>query len=61
MSMFESLGRYGAALKHAHNRHKSVRALNSLPADIQRDIGWPVSPGNDPQATLAALLLGSQR
>ncbi len=33
MSMFESLGRYGAALKHAHNRHKSVRALNSLPAE----------------------------
>ena len=37
MSMFESLGRYGAALKHAHNRHKSVRALNSLPADIQKN------------------------
>ena len=61
MSMFGSLGRYGAALKHAHNRHRSVRALNSLPADIQRDIGWPVSPRDDAQATLSALLLGSAR
>ncbi|CCV07559.1 conserved hypothetical protein [Mesorhizobium metallidurans STM 2683] len=61
MSMFESLGRYGAALKHAHKRHRSVRALNSLPAEIQRDIGWPVSQRDDPQAKLAALLLGSQR
>ena len=61
MSMFESLGRYGAAIKNAHDRNKSVRALNSLPPEIQKDIGWPVSPRNDPQATLSALLLGSAR
>ena len=61
MSMFESLGRYGAAIKHAHHRSKSIRALNSLPSDIQKDIGWPVSPRNDAQATLTALLLGTTR
>ncbi|RWD28299.1 MAG: hypothetical protein EOS22_11515 [Mesorhizobium sp.] len=61
MSMFESLGRYGVAIKHAHNRSKSIRALNSLPLDIQKDIGWPASPPNDPQAVLAQLLLESAR
>jgi hypothetical protein len=61
MSMFESLGRFGTAIKHAHNRNKSVRALNSLPPEIQRDIGWPVSPREDPQVTFSALLLGSAR
>ncbi|RWF86447.1 MAG: hypothetical protein EOR30_07650 [Mesorhizobium sp.] len=61
MSMFENLGRFGAAIKHAHNRNKSVRALNNLPPEIQRDIGWPVSPREDPQVTFSALLLGSAR
>jgi hypothetical protein len=61
MSMFESLGRFGAAIKHAHDRNSSVRALNSLPPEIQKDIGWPSSPRSDPQATLSALLLGSAR
>ncbi|RWB28210.1 hypothetical protein [Mesorhizobium sp.] len=61
MSMFENLGRFGAAIKHAHDRNKSVRALNSLPPEIQRDIGWPVSPHEDPQVTFSALLLGSAR
>lgn len=61
MSMFESLGRYGAAMKHAHNRNKSIRELNSLPLDVQKDIGWPASPRHDAQAVLAQLLLGSAR
>ena len=61
MSMFESLGRYGVAIRHAHNRNRSIRALNSLPPEIQKDIGWPASPPNDPQAVLSALLLGSPR
>ncbi|RWK62539.1 hypothetical protein [Mesorhizobium sp.] len=61
MSKFESLGRFGASIKHAHSRNRSVRALNSLPPEIQRDIGWPVSPRQDPQVTFSALLLGSAR
>jgi hypothetical protein len=61
MSMFESLGRYGVTIKLGHARTKSIRALNSLSPHIQKDIGWPASPPNDPQATLAALILGSAR
>ena len=61
MSMFESLGRYGAAIKFAHDRKKSIRAMNNLPAHVQKDIGWPASPPNDPQAALISLLLGTAR
>ncbi|MER8826928.1 hypothetical protein NKH73_12995 [Mesorhizobium sp. M0938] len=61
MSMFESLGRYGMAIRNAHKRNRSVRAMNSLPPEIQKDIGWPVSPREDPQVTFSALLLGSAR
>ncbi|TPJ37292.1 hypothetical protein FJ941_01790 [Mesorhizobium sp. B2-3-13] len=61
MSMFESLGRFGVTVRQAHARNKAIRALNSLPAHVQKDIGWPASPPNDPQATLASLLLGTTR
>ena len=42
--MFDSLGRFRAAIKHA----RSVRAMNSLPPEVQKDLGWPVSPRSDP-------------
>jgi hypothetical protein len=42
MSMFDAIGRAGAAFRHAHTRRKAVRMLNNLPEDIQKDIGWPV-------------------
>jgi len=61
MSMFESLGRYGAAIRQAHDRKKSIRALNSLPAHVQKDIGWPALPPSDPRTALASLLLGTAR
>jgi len=61
MSMFGNLGRLGVSIRQAHARNKSVRSLNSLPSDIQKDIGWPASPPNDPQAVLSQLLLGSAR
>ena len=57
MSMFDSLGRFRAAIKNA----QSVRAMNNLPAEIQKDIGWPVSPRNDAHANLSRLLLGGGR
>ncbi|MER9231098.1 hypothetical protein NKI56_03155 [Mesorhizobium sp. M0622] len=44
MSMFETLGRYGAAFMKTREARKSLRILNSLPPEIQKDIGWPVSP-----------------
>ncbi|CAN7186408.1 hypothetical protein [Mesorhizobium caraganae] len=44
MSMFETVARYGAAIKNAREARKSERVLNSLPLEIQKDIGWPVTP-----------------
>ncbi|WP_082222295.1 hypothetical protein [Mesorhizobium loti] len=43
MSLFETLARYGAAFKNAREARKSERVLNSLPMEIQKDIGWPVA------------------
>ncbi len=61
MSMFGNLGRFGVTIRQAHARNKAVRQLNSLPAHVQKDIGWPVSPSSDPQAALHSLLLGTPR
>jgi hypothetical protein len=44
MSVFEAVARYGAAIKNAREARKSERVLNSLPMEIQKDIGWPVTP-----------------
>ena len=44
MSMLDSLGRFGAAFKNAHQIRKSRRVLEGLPPKIQKDIGWPVTP-----------------
>lgn len=41
--MFETLARYGASFKNAREVRKSERVLNSLPMEIQKDIGWPVT------------------
>lgn len=61
MSMFDSIGRYGAAIKNAHDRSKARRVLNSLPAELQKDIGWPVTPRTSARDELNRLLLGSAR
>ncbi|WP_245436327.1 hypothetical protein [Mesorhizobium tamadayense] len=61
MSMFENLGRFGVSIRQAHARDKAIRALNSMPAHVQKDIGWPASPPSDPQAALHALLLDTPR
>ena len=61
MSMLESLGRYGAAIKNAHDRNKARRILNSLPPDIQKDIGWPVSPRSSEKAALLGTIWGAAR
>jgi hypothetical protein len=42
--MVEMLGRFGATLKNAHEMRRSRRVLVSLPPEIQKDIGWPVTP-----------------
>jgi hypothetical protein len=54
MSMLQTLGRCGAAIRNAHQRSKARRLLNSLPPEIQKDIGWPVSPHSSDRSALAA-------
>lgn len=61
MSMFGNLSRFGVTIRQAHARNKAIRALNDLPAHVQKDIGWPASPPSDPQAALHKLLLGTPR
>jgi hypothetical protein len=45
--MFRRLGRLGAALKRASKRKKTMRALNDLPPEIRKDIGWPRTVESD--------------
>ena len=45
--MFKSLGWLGAALKRASRRKQTLRALNDLPPEIRKDIGWPESAKSD--------------
>ena len=61
MSMLESLGRYGAAIRNAHDRSKARRLLNSLPPEIQKDIGWPVSPRSSEKASLTSAIWSAAR
>jgi hypothetical protein len=61
MSMLESLGRYGAAIRKAREVHKSRRLLNSLPPEIQKDIGWPVSPRSSEKASLTSAIWSAAR
>ncbi|MER9398562.1 hypothetical protein NKI46_10550 [Mesorhizobium sp. M0615] len=45
--MFETLGRFRAAMKNA----QAVRAMNNLPPEIQKDIGWPCRRASTPRPT----------
>lgn len=61
MSMLESLSRYGTAIRQAHDRSKARRLLNSLPPEIQKDIGWPVSPRSSERASLSNAIWSAAR
>ncbi|MFC3323856.1 hypothetical protein [Mesorhizobium cantuariense] len=61
MSMLESLSRYGAAIRNAHDRNKARRLLNSLPPELQKDIGWPVSPRSSEKAALLSTIWSAAR
>lgn len=41
MSIMTRLGRLAADYRAARARFETERSINSLPAEIQRDIGWP--------------------
>ena len=44
MSIFDDIGRLGAALRNARRNRKAIRELNALPPELQKDIGWPSNP-----------------
>ncbi|EHH05855.1 hypothetical protein [Mesorhizobium amorphae] len=45
--MFKTLGRIAAALKRAGKREETKRALDNLPPETQKDIGWSKSPSDE--------------
>ncbi len=51
MTILSTIGRIAAELGAARSRYVTERAINSLPAEVQKDIGWPdigpktVAPG----------------
>ncbi|WP_319945978.1 hypothetical protein [Mesorhizobium sp. AR07] len=59
--MLESLGRHGAAIRQAHDRSKARRLLNNLPPEIQKDIGWPISPRSNDKAALISTIWSAAR
>ncbi len=51
MTILSTIGRIATELGAARSRYLTERAINSLPAEVQKDIGWPdisskaVAPG----------------
>ncbi|RVB01493.1 hypothetical protein EN912_14720, partial [Mesorhizobium sp. M7A.F.Ca.CA.004.02.1.1] len=43
------------------DRSKARRLLNSLPPEIQKDIGWPVSPRSSEKAALINTIWSAAR
>jgi hypothetical protein len=46
MSILSAIGRFTAEYSAARKRHLFERELRSLPAEIQKDIGWPYHSGS---------------
>ncbi len=45
MSIFSAIGRLAAEYSAARSRYLTERSIRSLPSEIQKDIGWPVTEG----------------
>jgi hypothetical protein len=45
MSILDEIARFGEALKKARRYRQTIREINALPPEIQKDIGWPASRG----------------
>ena len=58
MSMLGSVGR---AIMRRHNDAKARRLMNSLPPELQKDIGWEPVPGVRENARLARAVLSGTR
>lgn len=48
MPLFDDLGRIGARYRRARSANRTVRIMNALPLEIQRDLDW-----NPPPSVLA--------
>jgi hypothetical protein len=46
MSIFDEIGRFGAALWKARRNSQAIREMNALPPELQKDIGWPATQGS---------------
>jgi hypothetical protein len=40
MSIFDDISRFGAALRNARRHRMAIREMNSMPPELQKDIGW---------------------
>ncbi|MFB9979746.1 hypothetical protein ACFSQQ_24055 [Mesorhizobium kowhaii] len=52
MFTLSSIGRVATRYAQARARHRSERALLSLPIELRKDIGWPeivIDPQNGPR------------
>ena len=61
MSIFDEIGRYGAALRKASRNRNAIREMNALPPELQRDIGWPASPKAQTGSLIRSAYLNSLR
>ncbi len=41
MTILDDIARFGAALRKARRYRQTLREINALPPEIQKDIGWP--------------------
>jgi hypothetical protein len=46
MSIFDEIGRFGAALRKARRNSQAIREMTALPPELQKDIGWPATQGS---------------
>lgn len=59
--MFETIGRFGSAMKSRYRRKQALRMLDGLPPEIQKDIGWPSEPREARRDDLLAVTWGTAR
>ena len=50
MSIFSAIGRLAHEYSAARSRYLTERSVRALPAEIQKDIGWPDAHNSRPGA-----------
>jgi len=59
--VFETIGRFGSAMKSHYRRKQILRMLDGLPPEIQKDIGWPSQSHHGKRDDLLAAMRGTAR